>query len=78
MEPTTTIAETAEVALPLAPVTVRMYAPVGVAEEVEIVSVDELDMATEEGTKLAVAPFGSPFMLSATEPVKPSNDEAET
>jgi len=49
-----------------------------VEDEVEIVSVEELEIGTEDGAKFAEALGGRPLMLSATEPAKPSNDDAET
>ena len=56
---------------PLVPATVIGKLPVGVAEEVESVRVEEPDVVIRDGLKLAVAPAGNPLALRLTLPVKP-------
>ena len=54
--------------LPLAPVTVRVEFPVGVALVVVTDSVDEPPLMAE---KLPAAPEGKPLTFNDTEPLKP-------
>ena len=60
------------VKLPLVPVMVSGYVPSGVVALVVTVSVELPDPVTVVGTKLGVAPAGSPLALSVTTPLKPS------
>ena len=64
-----TIAECTNV--PLVPVIVRGYVPVGVVVAVETVSVEFPEPETDAGLKLAVAPAGKPLTPRLTVPVKP-------
>ena len=57
--------------MPLAPVIVIGYVPVGVVALVVTVMVDEPDVVTDVGLKLALAPAGNPLALKVTVPVKP-------
>ena len=57
--------------VPLAPVIVNGYVPVGVVLLVVTAIVDEPDVVTDAGLKLALAPDGSPLALKVTVPVKP-------
>ena len=57
--------------VPLVPVIVNGNVPVGVVPAVVTVIVDEPDVVTEAGLKLALAPAGSPLALKVTVPVKP-------
>ena len=57
--------------MPLVPVIVNGYVPVGVVPAVATVIVDEPDVVTDAGLKLAVAPDGSPLALKVTVPEKP-------
>ena len=57
--------------MPLAPVIVNGYVPVGVVLMVVTVMVEEPDVVTDAGLKLALAPDGSPLALKVTVPVKP-------
>jgi hypothetical protein len=59
------------VKLPLVPVIVSGYVPVGVVDAVETVSVEFPEPPTDIGLKLAVAPVGSPLTLRFTVPAKP-------
>jgi hypothetical protein len=65
--------ETDEVWLsaPLVPVMVSGEVPVGVVLAVVMVRVEEPDVVTEVGLKLAVAPAGNPVTLKFTAPVNP-------
>ena len=55
--------------LPLVPVMVSVYVPVGVVVDVETVSVELPEPETDDGLKLAVAPVGNPLTLRFTVPV---------
>ena len=57
--------------MPLAPVIVNGYVPDGVVLMVVTVMVEEPDVVTDAGLKLALAPDGSPLALKVTVPVKP-------
>src|SRR5262249_41675948 len=57
--------------LPVAPVTVNLYAPGGVVAEVDTVSVVDPEPVTEAGLKLAVTPDGSPLTLKLTASANP-------
>jgi len=57
--------------VPLSPVIVKGYVPVGVVALVVTVMVDEPEVVTDAGLKLALAPAGSPLELKVTVPVKP-------
>ena len=57
--------------MPLAPVIVNGYVPVGVVALVVTVMVDEPEVVTDAGLKLALAPAGNPLALKLTVPVKP-------
>ena len=59
------------VKLPLVPVIVSGYVPSGVVELLVTVSVELPAPVTVAGTKLGVAPAGSPLALSVTTPVNP-------
>jgi hypothetical protein len=61
------------VTLPLVPAIVSVDAPTGVLPVVVTVSVELPDPATVAGEKLAVAPAGSPLVLSVTTPLNPFN-----
>jgi hypothetical protein len=61
------------VRLPLVPVMVTVDVPTGVVPLVVTVSVELPDPVTVAGTKLAVAPAGSPLALSVTTPLNPFN-----
>jgi hypothetical protein len=52
-------------------VIVRDGLPIGVVEEVVIVSVEAVPGEMVEGLKDAVAPLGMPLTPNPTEPVKP-------
>jgi hypothetical protein len=56
---------------PLVAVTVMVKLPVGVEPAVDTVIVEEPEVITEAGLKLAVAPAGSPLALKLTVPVNP-------
>jgi hypothetical protein len=68
-----TTSETDEVwlSVPLVPVMVSGEVPVGVVLAVVMVRVEEPDVVTEVGLKLAVAPAGNPVTLKFTVPVNP-------
>jgi hypothetical protein len=68
---TTNVAVAAWVRLPLVPVTVNVYPPLGVVELVVTVMVEEPEPVIGLGLKLALAPLGKPLALKATAPVKP-------
>lgn len=68
---TTSVTEAVWLSVPLAPVIVNGKLPVGVVLAVVTVKVEEPDVVTEVGLKLAVAPVGSPLTLKFTVPVKP-------
>jgi hypothetical protein len=57
--------------VPLAQVIVKGYVPVGVVALVVTVIVDEPEVVTDAGLKLALAPAGNPLALNVTVPVKP-------
>ena len=57
--------------VPLAPVIVNGYVPVGVVALVVTVMVDEPEVVTDAGLKLALAAAGNPLALNVTVPVKP-------
>jgi len=59
------------VVVPLVPVIVMLYVPVGVVLTVVTVIVDGPEPVTELGLKLAPAPVGSPLALKLTAPVNP-------
>ncbi len=56
---------------PLLPYTVNVWLPVGVAELVLTVRVEEPDVVTDSGLKPAVVLDGTPFTLKPTTPVNP-------
>jgi len=56
--------------LPLAPVTVRLYVPAGVEDDVVMLSVDEPEPVTDAGLNVPVAPVGSPLTPKVTVPAK--------
>src|SRR6516225_7989607 len=68
---TTSVTVVECVRLPLVPVMVIVYVPVGVVELVATERVELPEPATEVGLKLAVVPLGSPLTLKFTVPVKP-------
>ena len=53
------------VMLPLVPVTVSVYEPIGVVDKVLTVKEEEAEPLTEDGVKAGVAPAGNPLTLSA-------------
>ena len=57
--------------LPLVPVIVKVYVPVGVVLAVEMLSVEEPEPPIEAGLKLAEAPLGNPLTPRLTVAVKP-------
>jgi hypothetical protein len=57
--------------VPLVPVIVMENVPVGVVLLVVTVIVEEPDVVTDVGLKLALAPAGNPLALRLTVPVKP-------
>jgi hypothetical protein len=57
--------------VPLVPVIVRVYVPIGIVVAVETVSVELPEPVTDVGLKIPVAPVGSPLTLRLTMPVKP-------
>jgi hypothetical protein len=59
------------VTLPLVPVMVRLELPAGVEVVVLTVSVDDPELLTDAGLKLAVVPAGKPETASETLPLKP-------
>ena len=70
-ELTTRVAEAVWTRLPLVPVIVRVYVPVGVVDAVWTVSVEVPDPLTEVGLNVPVAPVGNPLKVNPTEPVNP-------
>jgi hypothetical protein len=56
---------------PLVAVIVRVELAAGVELEVEMFSVDEPELVTEAGAKLALAPAGRPPTVKATAPANP-------
>ena len=56
---------------PLVAEMVRVKVPVGVLRMVLTVKVDEPEVVTDEGLKLAFARRGSPLTLKLTVPLKP-------
>ena len=59
--------------LPLVPVMVMVEVPVGVVLAVVTVIVEEPEVVTDVGLKLAVAPVGKPLALKVTVPLNPFN-----
>ena len=57
--------------LPLVPVTVSVYVPAGVLDEVVTVSVELPEPVTEVGLKVPLAPVGKPLTLNDTLLLKP-------
>ena len=57
--------------MPLVPVIVSGKLPVGVVLAVVTVIVEEPEVVTDGGVKLAVAPAGNPLALKVTVPVNP-------
>ena len=57
--------------LPLVPVIVNGKLPAGVVVLDVTVNVEDPDVVTDAGLKLAVAPVGSPLTLNVTVPVNP-------
>ena len=57
--------------LPLVPVMVSVEFPVGVEVAVVTLREDDPEVLIEVGLKVAVAPEGKPFALSAMDPVNP-------
>ncbi len=68
---TTNVTEAAWLSVPLAPVMVKGKLPVGVVLAVVTVKVEEPDVVTEAGLKVAVAPVGNPLTPKFTVPVNP-------
>ena len=64
--------------LPLVPVIVSVELPVGVVLAVVTVIVEEPEVVTDEGLKLAAAPAGNPAALKLTVPVNPFNGATVT
>ena len=62
--------------MPLVPVIVMENVPVGVVLLVLTVIVEEPDVVTDVGLKLALAPVGNPLALRLTVPVKPPDGVA--
>jgi hypothetical protein len=58
--------------LPVVPVIVSVYVPIGVVVAVETVSGELPEPATDVGLKVAVAPLGNPLTLRLTVSVNPS------
>ena len=69
---TTSVTKVVWLTVPLVPVIVNGKLPVGVVLAVVTVKVEEPDVVTDAGLKLAVAPVGSPLTLRFTVPVNPS------
>ena len=63
---------------PPVPVIVIVYAPVGVVNAVEIVSVEVKLGAPDDGAKVAVAPDGRPDVVRLTVLLKPPTEVSET
>ena len=70
---TTSVAVALCVRLPLVPVIVIVYVPVGVLEAVVTLSAEDPEPVTEVGLNVPVAPVGSPVTLNVTAPLKPLN-----
>ncbi len=68
---TTKVTVAVWVRLPLVPVIVKVELPVGVVAAVVTVMVDEPELLTDDGLKLAVAPAGNPLALKLTLPLNP-------
>ena len=68
---TTSVTVTVWTKLPLVPVTVMVNGPVGVVLAVVTVIVEEPDVVTEVGLKLALAPLGNPLAPKVTVPLNP-------
>lgn len=75
---TTRVAVAVRVVVPLVPVTVRGYVPVGVVVAALTVMVEAPDVVTDGGLKLAVAFAGNPLTLNAIVPVNPPDGVAVT
>ncbi len=56
---------------PLVPVMVIVDVPTGVVPSVVTVKVEDPDVVTDVGLKVAVAPVGNPLAVKVTVPVKP-------
>jgi len=61
------------VRLPLVPVIVNGTLPAGVVEADVTVNVEEPEVVTDVGLKLAVAPNGRPLTLNVTVPLNPAD-----
>ena len=70
---TTRVTVAAWLRVPLVPVIVRVELPVGVVLAVVTVMVEEPEVVTDVGLKLALAPAGNPEALKLTVPVNPFN-----
>ena len=57
--------------LPLVPLIVNVYVPVGVVDAVLTVSVEVPEPVTEVGLNVPVAPVGNPLTVNATELLNP-------
>ena len=68
---TTSVTVVVCVRVPLVPVIVKGNVPVGVVLLVVTVIVEEPDVVTDVGLKLAPAPAGNPLALKVTVPVNP-------
>ena len=76
---TVRVIEAVCVRLPLVPLTVNVYVPAAVDEDVVTLSVDEPEPPLiEAGLKLVPAPAGTPVALKLTEPVNPFCGDTET
>ncbi len=64
--------------LPEVPLTVIVYVPAGVVDDVAIVIVDDPVPLTLVGLNVTVAPVGSPLALSPTVPPKPPDPVTDT
>jgi hypothetical protein len=71
VEVTTSVTVVVWTVEPLVPVMVIVNEPVGVVLSVVTVMVEEPEVVTDGGLKLAVAPEGNPLALKVTVPVKP-------
>jgi len=52
--------------LPLVPVTIKLYVPVGVDPVVVIFRAEDPELLMDDGVNVAVAPAGKPFTLNVT------------
>ena len=68
---TTSVEVAVCVSVPLAPVTVSVYAPAGVVPAVVTLSVEVPEPVTVVGLNVPVAPEGNPVTLRETAPLKP-------